>query len=142
MSVLDSSDADLEGRVPKSRSSHSCMTGLAAGSPMCFKPWKKLNITCQQSRGWIITRPVPDIPSFLDAAVLQGQQAVFDGEQLVQHSLAICQWDCAEGRSFPDVHSRLQGAVSYSADPRCRSRATRNASGSLSSSPGHSHIRT
>ena len=32
-------DSDFEGRVPKRRSIHSCMTGLAAGSPMCFRPW-------------------------------------------------------------------------------------------------------
>ena len=32
--------------------------------------------------------------------MLQGQEAVFDGEQLVQHSLMIGQWNCAEGRSF------------------------------------------
>ena len=33
--------------------------------------------------------------------MLQGQEAVFDGEELIQHSLAIRQWSCVEGTSFP-----------------------------------------
>ena len=89
VSDLGSSDKRFDGSDPNRRSSHSCITGLTAGSSMCFKLWKKLDIIYKHLRGWMdLKKKIKNIPSFFDAAMLQCQETVFDGEEFLQYSLS------------------------------------------------------